>query len=397
MITFGENNLDNPLDSDNSFIGSNQSFSGNLEASDGYNPTRNARFRDDFRLEGVNPGEVVQVQLEADFDTYLQLVNADTGALITYNDDFGGSLDSQLTFTVESGVDYLLRATSYGSNVTGEYTLTTNSWTPLDANESFTGNLEASDGYNPTRNARFRDDFWLEGVTPGEVVQVNLEGNFDTYLQLVNANTGALIDFDDDGGEGLNSELTFTAQSGVDYLLRATSYGSNVTGEYTLTTNSWTPISTNQTITGNLEATDENNPTRNGKFRDDFRLEGVTPGQEIRVNLNGNFDTYLQLIDGNTGEVIESDDDGGEGLNSQLTFTVESGVDYLLRATSYGSGVTGEYTLTTEEQFDIYEDLAKTSKDGFDFNELVGSQQYRVSRVFEDSASGFQAYRYLNN
>ncbi|NEO22363.1 MULTISPECIES: hypothetical protein [unclassified Moorena] len=341
MTTFAENNLDNPLDSSPSIISSNQSFLGILDASDGNNPTHNGSFSDDFRLEGVNPGQVVQVQLEADFDTYLQLINADTEEVITYNDDFGGSLDSQLTFTVESDVDYLLRATSYRSSVTGEYTLT----------QRYVGNLEEGDSNNPTRNGRFSDDFHLEGVLPGQVIEVNLEGDFDTYLQLINRDTGEVIAEDDDGGEGRNSQLTFTAQSDVDYALRATSYGSGATGEYTLTTNGSTVSSLQGTSTqryvGNLEEGDSNNPTRNGRFSDDFHLEGVLPGQVIEVNLEGDFDTYLQLINRDTGEVIAQDNDGGEGQNSQLTFTAQSDVAHALRATSYGSGATGEYTLTT--------------------------------------------------
>ncbi|HAA28125.1 MAG TPA: peptidase S8 [Cyanobacteria bacterium UBA8553] len=67
---------------------------------------------------------------------------------------------------------------------------------------------------------------------------------FDSYLQVINANTGEIVAFNDDFG-GLNSQVTFTAQAGVDYIARATSYASGATGAYTLTTTydtSTTPI-----------------------------------------------------------------------------------------------------------------------------------------------------------
>ncbi|MDM9385689.1 CARDB domain-containing protein [Chlorogloeopsis sp. ULAP01] len=57
------------------------------------------------------------------------------------------------------------------------------------------------------------------------------------------------------------------------------------------------------------------------------------------------FDTYLQLIDADTGLIIAYDDDSGSGYNSLLRFTPVDGIKYIVRATSYSSGVTGTYTL----------------------------------------------------
>jgi len=317
-----------------------------LDSTDPDNPNRFGSFRDDYLLRGVSVGQQVQVNLNSsEFDTYLQLVNADTGQVIAFNDDGGPGFNSQLTFNVEANVDYILRTTSYGSGATGEYTLTTSAGsaipaTPIMGNQTVTGILDNSDPNNPTRSGSFSDDYLLRGVTAGQQVQVNLNAGFDTYLQLVNADTGQVIDFNDDGGPGLNSQLSFTAQNGIDYILRVTSYGSGATGEYTLTTNA--------PLQGTLDSTDPNNPTRSGRFSDDYLLRGVSVGQQVQVNLNSSeFDTYLQLVNADTGQVIAFNDDGGPGFNSQLTFNVEANVDYILRTTSYGSGATGEYTLTT--------------------------------------------------
>ncbi|NES97933.1 MAG: hypothetical protein F6K32_22520 [Desertifilum sp. SIO1I2] len=105
------------------------------------------------------------------------------------------------------------------------------------ANEVVNGELSATDLRDPADNTRYKDTYQLTNVTAGQRIQVKLESTaFDTVLQLVNAQTGAVIQENDDvNGDTTNSQITFTAQAGVEYLLRATSYGANQTGSYALT------------------------------------------------------------------------------------------------------------------------------------------------------------------
>lgn len=160
-----------------------------------------------------------------------------------------------------------------------------------------------------------------------------------------------VIDFNDDSNNTLNSELRFTVQSGTNYIIRATSYDSGVTGNYTLTTaTSGAAITADQSIAGALNSTDPLNPLRDGSYRDDYSLTGATVGQQIRLNLdsvNGSFDTYLQLVNASTQALISANDDSNGTLNSELLFTVESGVNYTIRVTSFGTNSTGAYALTT--------------------------------------------------
>ncbi len=109
-----------------------------------------------------------------------------------------------------------------------------------------------------------------------------------------------------------------------------------------------TNIGLGQTIDGSLSSTDLENPKRLGRFSDDYTLTGVSNWQQVQVNLDSTaFDTYLQLINASTGEEIAFDDDSGEVLNSQLSFTKIPGVNYILRATSNRSGLTGNYNFKT--------------------------------------------------
>ncbi|MGB3204021.1 MAG: S8 family serine peptidase [Crinalium sp.] len=107
-------------------------------------------------------------------------------------------------------------------------------------------------------------------------------------------------------------------------------------------------IGTNQTINGSLSTTDLANPTRIGTFMDDYQLTGISAGQNVRINLNSStFDTYLQVVDAITGQVIlENDDASGSNTNSQIVFTAQSDKNYLLRVTSYSNEV-GNYSLIT--------------------------------------------------
>ncbi|EKV02659.1 hypothetical protein Lepto7375DRAFT_4920 [Leptolyngbya sp. PCC 7375] len=65
------------------------------------------------------------------------------------------------------------------------------------------GTIDDTDLLNPTRQNTFRQDFLLLDIEPNEVIQVSLDSETlggDPYLQLINAETGAVIAFDDDSG-----------------------------------------------------------------------------------------------------------------------------------------------------------------------------------------------------
>ena len=108
-------------------------------------------------------------------------------------------------------------------------------------------------------------------------------------------------------------------------------------------------ITLGQKIDESLSSTDLENPKRSGSLFDDYTLSGLSNWQQVQVNMDSTaIDSYLQLVNASTGELITFDDDSGEDLNSQLSFTKVPGVDYIIRATS---GVlragTGNYTLNT--------------------------------------------------
>jgi hypothetical protein len=106
-----------------------QTINESLSSTDTKNPKKLGSFSDDYTLSGFSNWQQVQVNLDSTaIDSYLQLVNASTGAVIADNDDLiQGNKNSQLKFTVVPGVNYAIRATSLNANETGNYIIKTSS------------------------------------------------------------------------------------------------------------------------------------------------------------------------------------------------------------------------------------------------------------------------------
>ncbi|MBO9540320.1 IPT/TIG domain-containing protein [bacterium] len=100
-----------------------------------------------------------------------------------------------------------------------------------------------------------------------------------------------------------------------------------------------------QKVAGNLVSGGPINPTRTGKYYQDYELTGLAVGSQHTLNHAASFDAYLQLINRGTGTVISSDDDGGLGSSSRIRFTVAAGTTYVARATSFSDNATGAFTL----------------------------------------------------
>ncbi len=119
---------------------------------------------------------------------------------------------------------------------------------------------------------------------------------------------------------------------------------SNSTVINSININSGTTIS----IGGELNSTDTSFPSPNDAstttFADEYNLAATVFEQPLTLSLSATgstpFDTFLQVIDANTGEIIAFDNDGGDGLNSLISgndLILQEGIDYRIRVTSFGS------------------------------------------------------------
>jgi hypothetical protein len=246
--------------------------------------------------------------------------------------------------------------------------------TDLSLNNNFAsieGQLSRTDNLNPTRKGSYSDDYLLTDVTAGQIITLELTSTkFDTYLQLINAETGKVIIRDYYSAGGGNSRLRFTAIEGIDYIARASSYNSGIVGTYQLSAKSDSPpaivgtiSAANDTVAGSLSTEDSFNPTSYGNYYiDDYQLTDVTPGEVVTLQMDlTTLDSGgIQLINADTEKIIKDKFGYGQQTVVDLSFVAVAGVEYKVRiASGYEEG-TGNYQLNATSTLMDLADLTIT-------------------------------------
>ena len=210
-----------------------------------------------------------------------------------------------------------------------------------------------------------RDWFAVELVA-GRTYVIDLEGSptgddtlANPYLHGIHDSGGVLLagTTDDDGGTGRNSRLTFTAKQSGTYYVAAGAHGAE-TGSYTLRVADETPVAddfTDTAATAGTVAVGGLATGRIGTARDvDWFALDVVAGRTYVIDLEGSETDAGTLVDpqlrglfdadGNRLPVTTREKDGGEGLNSRMTWTAtETGTVYVA-ARGHRDG-TGTYTV----------------------------------------------------
>ncbi|HUF13433.1 MAG TPA: PPC domain-containing protein [Longimicrobiales bacterium] len=341
------------------------SVAGELEESDAQDE-EDESFYDLYTFEAVGGQRYSVVMSSSAFDTYL-IVGRGTDELeeITRDDDSGGGTDSRIVFAADRSGTYAIHATSFGGNATGEYSLSVNEMappgpltvTPATVGESITGTLGAGDAMSEEGSWQ---DFHSFRGSEGQRIAVTLRSaDFDSFLELGELDgEDFLSDYsDDDSGGGLDSRIVATLDRTGEYTVRATSLNPDETGGYSLLIEelpapgpvSVRAIAVGQTLNGALEPSDA--VLEDESFYDVYTFSG-SRGQRVRITLRSDdFDSYLSFGRWRNGEVdiIDSDDDSGGNLDSQLEVTLPESGTWAIQANSLGASEMGDYTVTLEE------------------------------------------------
>ena len=212
--------------------------------------------------------------------------------------------------------------------------------------------------------ARIDRDWFAVELKAGKIYTFDLRGSetddgtlYDPYLRGIFDSEGNLISntTDDDGGEGRNSRLTFTATESGTHYVAAGAFGSNITGTYELevteieddfaaSTETTGTVEIGGTATGAIEYAED---------RDWFAVE-LGAGKTYTVDLRGSdtrdgtlYAPYLRGIHDANGNLISGTAidnggttvHGGDGRNSRLTFTAaEGGTYYIAAGAKFGVG-----------------------------------------------------------
>ncbi|MCW6049518.1 calcium-binding protein [Lyngbya sp. CCAP 1446/10] len=225
---------------------------------------------DEYDLNTSAIGQLVTLSLTADdptkYDTFLQVINAETGQVIADSDDNGANLNSVIAsgqpnqvglddlaipnfFSILGGIKYKVRVTSYDSldlSSTHGYSLQaiipTGDISLVPRGSSFSGSpltdtpavrlngkLEGSKDFTfPAFGGgnTLADEFQVTTSLDGQPLNISLSSTttgFDPYVELVNLTTGVTVGDNNNGG-GLNAQLTgVPRQANTNYRIRVTS------------------------------------------------------------------------------------------------------------------------------------------------------------------------------
>jgi len=333
-------------------------------------------------------GEVTVSLLNSEFDT--ALVVYDTADcypklddIIETNDDFGGFLQSQITFQAVANRQYLFEVLGYDSDEAGEGVLNVTGEEPPPPPPTNNDECHRAMAIGEVTNLPFdTTDATQDGphicmfspnrwycYTPsctGEAT-VSLAGSsFDTMLAVYEGCGDCedawdnMIECNDDTAESRQSEIVFDVIAGDQYLIEV--------GGYNLETGPGFLTVSCEGVIPPTSKDDCENAKAIGDVKDqpfdttDTTFDGpglcmtspniwycytATCTGNVTVSLAGSsFDTMLAVYDGcecypTSNDLIECNDDAGAGYQSAVTFAAIEGKQYLIEVGGYGSE-TGE-------------------------------------------------------
>jgi hypothetical protein len=339
--------------------------------------TADVRAADDSYLEAWElngrSGQSVTIDLLADaFDPRLYVVGP--GLPETLMDDDGGNgCNARLTFTLLETGTFRVIVSSLSARATGTYTIRvsdrpgpppTHGCGEIDPGSLETLSTEGRTlrmgsvvsgrlglGSSTVQDGRPAEAWRLEGRA-GERISIVLESDdFDSYLYLAGPGLDGVQTDDDSGGE-LSSLIEATLPADGPYRVIAAALSAGASGAYTLRVDEPVDLATlptdgrmldlGQRVEGQLRTSDP--VVVEGRRGQVWGLNGVA-GQSLVIDLMADdFDAYLYLAGPGLVEPL-SDDDGGEGLNSQLSVTLPESGTYRVIVSSLSEG-SGSFTLS---------------------------------------------------
>jgi hypothetical protein len=333
------------------------SVEGALSADDGLNDS--GQRADVYSFTAPDGLRIEAKAASDDFDTYLELFDADGQSIAQDDDGAGEGTNSRLSKTLTAG-RYTIQVRALGDG-TGDYSFSLGEGAPppqavpLAYATEVRGEIKDEGGRDD--EGRVYDAYSFSGQAGTRVQVVMRSGDFDTYLQLFSAGGSEALASDDDGlGEGTDSRLNFILPETGDYVIQASPLGSSSKGLYSIELTDRGPqpepgsILIGATARGTLS--DNDGLAESGAYFDGYRVN-VAAGDKLIVTMVSNdFDAFIDIgrDEDGTWETVISDDDGLADTNAKVEWTVEEAGTYVIRARSYAGGSTGSYALTVDRR-----------------------------------------------
>ena len=227
---------------------------------------------------------------------------------------------------------------------------TTGSAQTFGCNRSTTGSLTTSDC---TLSDGSHADLYSVPVTAGQTLTIDLTSSaFDAFLLLLDS-SGSSLAFNDDYS-GLNSRIVYTMSSSGTVYVVANSLSVSGTGSYSLSVQCSgggenpcpvANITCGASVNGTLSTSDCT--LSDGSYADMYSFP-ATAGRAVQIDMSSSaFDTYLMLANSSLS-LLASNDDGGGGLNSRITYTPTSSGTLVIIANSLSAGAAGSYNVALQ-------------------------------------------------
>jgi hypothetical protein len=266
------------------------------------------------------------------------------------------------------------------------------------ANGFISGVLTGSEPDNPSRPGSYCKDYQLQLSQATSTVVIGLLSNdFDAFLQVIDAADLRVVASNDDRSSTItDSLLSFTPQSGRNYLVRVSTYAPAATGGFELYATRPPQVSGNlPSVAGSVVSAldsggiDPFNPDRWGAFCEDYDLTALVAGVAVTVGVEAGFDAYLQILDSVTGGVVAVNDNRDAATTDpQLTFTPEIGRSYRARVSSYYAEATGSFRLFSSGVAPASLSISASAADRLEGNSGSTIFSFTVSRTGNTDTAG---------
>ena len=285
-------------------------------------------------------------------DTELRLYDLN-GDAIDSDDDSGSGSNAKITYTLVSGQKYSVAVNEYGNNSTGDYTLVVSGCSgggdcgsdPGNDDTAHATDLGSSCG-TTTAGIDCSDDLDFYSFTAPST------GNFTFDASAANSTNITL--YTSAGGllEGPSgSAVSHSLTSGDQVFVRVMAGTDGEVFTYSLAINGCSGGGCGNDP-GNdhlAEATELSGCGSTAAAIDcvgdlDYYWLNAPNSGSFTFETTGGTDTELRLYDFN-GDVLETDDDDGDGSNASITYTLVSGQKYSVAVNEFGYNDTGDYTL----------------------------------------------------
>jgi hypothetical protein len=336
-----------------------------------------------YRYRAGGTGDVTVSLLGSEYDTALVVykgVNCYPRAedIIQRNDDFGGFLQSQITFQATSGSTYLFEVMGYNADEVGEGVITVSSTAqpPPSTNNDECRNAKPItevtnmpfDTTTATQDGphlcMYGKNIWFcyTASCTGKAT-VSLAGSsYDTMLAVYDGcecypTLSDMIECNDDTQNSRQSEIIFDAVAGNQYLIEVGGYALEAgPGLLTVSCQGTTPPPASKDDCRNAKAVGDVKDLAFSTANATFDGPGLcmrspniwycytaTCTGNVTVSLAGSsYDTMLAVYDGcecypTANDLIECNDDSGNTYQSAVTFAATIGSQYLIEIGGYGN------------------------------------------------------------